>query len=1116
MLNFGFHRGVARLLHGPACGREPVWSLGWLRLWLGALTLVLMAVPALAQNISTVAGTGGAGSTGDGGPAISAQLNYPARIALDSAGNLYIADAFNQRIRKRDAVTGVITTVAGTGVSGYSGDGGPAISAQLSNPQGVAVDSAGNLYISEVNNNRIRKVDTSGNITTFAGTGTPGNTGDTGQATAATLNQPLGLTLDSTGNLYIADSNNHKIRKVDSSSGIITTVAGSGTSGYSGDGGTATSAKLNFPQSVAVDSTGNLYIADSTNNRVRKVDATGKITTFAGTGTSGNTGDGGLATSANLAGPVDVALDSAGNLFIATYSSNTIRKVDASTGKITTVAGRSGGVLFSGDGGPAILAGLNNPFGVAVYSGGVFYIADSSNNRIRKVDPVAPNTPGGVAAAAGNGQATVTFTAPTSDGGSAITRYDVTSSPEGKTCTATPPSTSCTVSGLSNETAYTFTVTATNDLGTSTASAASNLVTPSAKPQAPTIGTATVGIGQASVAFTAPTFDGGSAITGYTVTSSPGGLTGTGTTSPIIVTGLTGGTAYTFTVTATNNVGTGPASAASNSVTPIALPGAPTIGTATADNGRATVTFTAPTSNGGSAINRYNVTSAPTGGSCTATPPSTSCVVWGLTNGTAYTFTVTATNGAGTGPASEASNTVTPSAVPGAPTIGTATAVGTQATVTFTAPAFIGAGPISRYTVTSSPEGKTCVALPPSTSCVVTGLTSGTTYTFTVTASNSAGTGPASAASNAVTPSALPGAPTIGTATAGNTQATVTFTAPASIGGSAITRYTVTSSPEGKTCTATPPSTSCIVPGLSNGTAYSFKVTATNDSGTGPDSSASNAVTPSALPDAPTIGTATPGNGQATVTFTAPASDGGSAITSYTVTSSPGGLTGTGTASPITVSGLVNGQTYTFTVTATNNAGTGPASPTPSNPATPLVNAKSFTGPAPTGSGTVSIGLSAGGGDSCSFERVQAVSASMASKPVPAGLSFPHGLLDFVLAGCDTSEVTLTLTYPSALSANMQYWKLTGGNVWAPFAGAQINPGAATVTLTLRDGGQGDDDGVVNGRIVDPGQVAEVGPGGSPDQSSMQPIPTLSQWGLMVLSGLMVLGGLAAVRRRAY
>ena len=392
---------------------------------------------------------------------------------------------------------------------------------------------------------------------------------------------------------------------------------------------------------------------------------------------------------------------------------------------------------------------------------------------------------------------------------------------------------------------------------------------------------------------------------------------------------------------------------------PNSLPEAPTIGVATGGNAQATVNFTAPAFDGGIAITSYTVTSSPDG--ITATEAASPITVTGLTNGTAYTFTVTATNINGTGSASGPSNSVMPAGTPGAPTIGTATAGNAQAAVSFAAPASNGGSPITSYTATSSPGGRTATGT--SSPLTVTGLTNGTAYTFTVRATNAVGMGAASAASNSVTPTGstpgptVPGAPTIGTATAGNAQATVNFTAPASNGGSAITSYTVTSNPGGRTATGA--SGPLIVTGLTNGTAYKFTVRATNAVGTGAASAASNSVTPTGstpgptVPGAPTIGTATAGNAQATVSFTAPASDGNNAITSYTVTSSPGGITATGVSSPLTVTGLTNGTTYTFTVTATNAVGTGAASAasnsvTPSAP--PTVAPAAPTAMAPTAS----------------------------------------------------------------------------------------------------------------------------------------------------------------------
>jgi len=350
---------------------------------------------AASGDIITVAGTGVAGFSGDGAAAIAAQLQYPEGIALDSAGNLYIADAQNNRIRKVDGVSGAITTIAGT-VFGYSGDGGLATLALLNFPTGIAIDGSGNLYIADSGNNRIRKIDSlTGKISTVAGTGVAGFTGDGALATSAQLNGAIDVALDSAGNLYISDWNNQRIRKVDALTGKISTVAGSGIPSLFGDGGPATAAWLNYPNGIAIDGAGNLYIADTRNGRIRKVDAvSGNISTVAGTSRFGYSGDGGPATSAWLDHPTGVAVDGSGNLYIADNLNNRLRKVDALTGNISTVAGT--GVLgYSGDGGPATSAQLSQPFRVVIDNSGNFYIADYSNHSIRKVSAttVPPNQP---------------------------------------------------------------------------------------------------------------------------------------------------------------------------------------------------------------------------------------------------------------------------------------------------------------------------------------------------------------------------------------------------------------------------------------------------------------------------------------------------------------------------------------------------------------------------------------------------------------------------------------------------------------------------------------------------------------------------------------------------
>lgn len=337
-----------------------------------------------AQNISTVAGTGVFGFSGDGAAATAARLSGPQDIAVDTFGNVYIADAAGHRIRKITATTGVISTIAGIGTVGYSGDGGAALSARFSSPIGIAVDNAGNIYVSDVGNHCIRKITAStGIISTVAGTGTAGYTGDGGTATSARLYSPYDITVDVAGNLYIADVSNNCIRKVTASTGVISTVAGTTVPGFSGDGGAATAAKLYQPFSVALDASDNLYITDASNNRIRKVTAsTGVISTIAGTGTAGSGGDGFAATSAQFNKPYSISLDNSGNIYLSDFNNNKIRKITVSTGTISTIAG-TGVFGFSGDGAAATAAQMANPKGIFVDKFNNVFIADELNNRIR-------------------------------------------------------------------------------------------------------------------------------------------------------------------------------------------------------------------------------------------------------------------------------------------------------------------------------------------------------------------------------------------------------------------------------------------------------------------------------------------------------------------------------------------------------------------------------------------------------------------------------------------------------------------------------------------------------------------------------------------------------------
>ena len=340
----------------------------------------------LSLYITTIAGTTG-GYSGDGFAATLAQLSEPYGVAVDSVGNVYIADMNNNCIRKLNTA-GIITTIAGNGVYGFSGDGGAATSAQLSYPYGVAVDSVGNVYIADTLNNRIRKVNaTTQIITTIAGNDIVGGfSGDGGAATSAKLNAPFGLCVDSVGNVYIADTSNNRIRKVNASTQIITTIAGNDiVEGFSGDGGAATSAKLAGPVGVFVDSSFNVYIADTNNQRIRKVNASDqKISTIAGTGATGSGGDGFAATLAQLYYPGGVCVDSAGNVYIADTFNRRVRKITASTGIITTIAGTGVGG-YTGDGGLATAAQMNYVQRICIDSGGNIYISDNTDHRIRKL-----------------------------------------------------------------------------------------------------------------------------------------------------------------------------------------------------------------------------------------------------------------------------------------------------------------------------------------------------------------------------------------------------------------------------------------------------------------------------------------------------------------------------------------------------------------------------------------------------------------------------------------------------------------------------------------------------------------------------------------------------------
>jgi large repetitive protein len=638
------------------------------------------------------------------------------------------------------------------------------------------------------------------------------------------------------------------------------------------------------------------------------------------------------------------------------------------------------------------ITGLTNGTAYTTRVAAVNAVGASSYTTSGSVTPATvPGAPTNLVTTAGNAQVSLSWTAPASNGGAAITDYVVQYSTNGSTWTTfndgVSATTSATVTALANGTAYTLRVAAINAVGTGSY-VTSGSVTPATTPGAPTNLVTTAGSTQIALSWTAPASNGGAAITDYVVQHSTNGSTwitfadGTSTATSATITGLVNGTTYTVRVAAINAVGTG-SYVTSGSVTPAAtVPGAPTGLSPTAGNAQIALSWTAPASNGGAAITDYVVQHSINGSTWTTfndgVSTATTATITGLVNGTAYTVRVAAVNSAGTGSYGTA-GPVTPVTTPDAPTNLVTTAGNAQIALSWTAPASNGGAAITDYVVQYSTNGSTWTTFndgtSTATSATIAGLTNGTAYTTRVAAVNAVGTG-SYVTSGSVTPATVPGVPTGLSSTAGNAQIALSWAAPASNGGAAITDYVVEYSTNGSTwivfADGTSTATTATITGLVNGTAYTARVAAVNAAGTG-SYVTSGSVTPATTPGAPTGLNPTAGNAQIALSWTAPASNGGSAITDYIIQHSTNGSTwvtfsdGTSTATSTTITGLVNGTTYTVRVAAVNAVGTGsyvtsgsvtPATTpgTPTNLVATAGNAQaSLTWTAPTSNGGAAI-----------------------------------------------------------------------------------------------------------------------------------------------------------------